>query len=141
LTGGYRRAHNAQMSMKPLPYEYKRQTLQIPLETLKAFQGLADAMGRTLPTLMVDFLGDCVPVVQSMETEVRSIFRTEKDQQRRLLALASAVNQATESALSTAKGGPFQGGQEPGEGGSTPPYSNTGGNPNTDDHSRKGKGA
>jgi hypothetical protein len=119
------------MANKPLPYPYKRISLQVPLDTVAAFDRLGATMGRAGSRLMVEYLTDAIPVVLSMEREVAQIMRVDHRAAERIMALAESVNQASADAIGKASAGPLPGhaqrGPEAVRGPLTPPSSNTGG--------------
>ena len=108
-----------------------RLTVPVPVEAHDAFQELADALGRSLGSVMGEWLLDTAPSARAMAEQINQMKGNAKTFANDVHALTATVMEATDQALSKAKGGagggPAPGGRQATKEPLTPPSSNTGG--------------
>jgi hypothetical protein len=119
----------------PLKYPSVRCTVPVPIEAHEAFQQLARVMGKSVGSVMGEWLMDGAEGARHMAEQLEAMQRASRNVSRDVHALATAVIDATDLVLSRAQDGPSAGAGHGTRSGSraasadglTPPSSNTGG--------------
>lgn len=118
----------------PRKHPVIRLTVPVPLEAYNSFQHLADAMGRSLGSVMGDWLLDTASSAQSMAEQLDQLKGASRLTVREVEALTSSVQEATQRTLDKAREGARRAPVRPAQRGAagarlalTPPSSNTGG--------------
>jgi hypothetical protein len=126
----------------PLKHSSIRLTVPVPIEAHGAFQDLANVLGRSLGSVIGEWLFDTRDSAQAMADQVHTMKGHSQAFTREVIALTANVQEATNDALNRARKGPggvagagrgpHAVGRVPGSGEGTrkpltPPSSNTGG--------------
>lgn len=130
--------HDAQMPTPPRKYPAIRVTIPVPLKAHAAFSDLAEVLGRSLGSVIGEWLLDQADAATSMAENIHHLKSTGKLFQEEVLAHVDLVQEATQAALKRAQErrgaveGPRAAGgaaaaAKPRKAPLTPPSSNTGG--------------